>query len=81
MHHTVHFPKEKCLFVFLIQALLGGKEFSHFSAVCWLFGRYLYETRKYPIGLVETCWGGTPVEAWSTPRSLHKCGLKSSMTR
>ncbi|XP_056112443.1 sialate O-acetylesterase [Rhinichthys klamathensis goyatoka] len=60
--------------------LLGGKEFSHFSAVCWLFGRYLYETRKYPIGLVETCWGGTPVEAWSTPRSLHKCGLKSSMT-
>ncbi|KAK7160077.1 hypothetical protein R3I93_007894 [Phoxinus phoxinus] len=60
--------------------LLGGKDFTHFSAVCWLFGRYLYETLKYPVGLVETCWGGTPVEAWSTPRSLHKCGLKSSMT-
>ncbi|XP_067275157.1 sialate O-acetylesterase [Pseudorasbora parva] len=60
--------------------LLGGKNFGHFSAVCWLFGRYLYETLNYPIGLVETCWGGTPVEAWSSPRALHNCGLKSSMT-
>ncbi|KAK9959120.1 hypothetical protein ABG768_011200 [Culter alburnus] len=58
--------------------LLGGKPFSHFSAVCWLFGRYLYDTLNYPIGIVETCWGGTPVEAWSSPRALHKCGLKSS---
>nr|AAH49448.1 Zgc:56454 [Danio rerio] len=59
--------------------LLGGKDFSHFSAVCWLFGRYLYEKRKYPIGLVHSSWGGTPVEAWSSPRALQKCGLKSSV--
>ncbi|XP_058606484.1 sialate O-acetylesterase isoform X2 [Onychostoma macrolepis] len=58
--------------------LLGGKKFSHFSAVCWLFGRHLYKTLKYPIGLVHSSWGGTPVEAWSSPRALHKCGLKNS---
>ncbi|XP_072551705.1 sialate O-acetylesterase isoform X2 [Salminus brasiliensis] len=58
--------------------ILGGKDFTHFSAVCWLFGRYLYETLKYPIGLVESCWGGTPVEAWSSQRALTKCGLRSS---
>ncbi|KAB5575111.1 hypothetical protein PHYPO_G00217050 [Pangasianodon hypophthalmus] len=56
--------------------ILGGKDFTHFSAVCWLFGRYLYESLKYPIGLVESCWGGTPVEAWSSLRALHSCGLK-----
>ncbi|XP_062861210.1 sialate O-acetylesterase [Trichomycterus rosablanca] len=58
--------------------LLGGKDFSHFSAVCWLFGRYLYEKLKYPIGLVESCWSGTPIEAWSSPRALRECGLNIS---
>ncbi|XP_057694725.1 sialate O-acetylesterase-like isoform X1 [Corythoichthys intestinalis] len=48
---------------------------SEFSAVCWLFGRYMYKTLKYPIGLVESCWGGTPVEAWSSSRALQQCGL------
>ncbi|KAM8903262.1 sialate O-acetylesterase-like [Spinachia spinachia] len=49
-----------------------------FSAVCWLFGRYLHETLRYPIGLVESCWGGTPVEAWSSPRALRQCGLQQT---
>ncbi|XP_029964048.1 sialate O-acetylesterase-like [Salarias fasciatus] len=48
---------------------------SEFSAVCWLFGRYLYDVLKYPIGLVESCWGGTPVEAWSSSRALQQCDL------
>uniref|UniRef100_A0A672ITK3 Sialate O-acetylesterase-like n=1 Tax=Salarias fasciatus TaxID=181472 RepID=A0A672ITK3_SALFA len=48
---------------------------SEFSAVCWLFGRYLYDVLKYPIGLVESCWGGTPVEAWSSSRALQQCKL------
>uniref|UniRef100_A0A3Q0T5T7 Sialic acid acetylesterase n=1 Tax=Amphilophus citrinellus TaxID=61819 RepID=A0A3Q0T5T7_AMPCI len=43
-----------------------------FSAVCWLFGRYMYENLKYPIGLVESCWGGTPVEVWSSSRALKQ---------
>lgn len=54
------------------------REVGEFSAVCWLFGRYLYETLKYPIGLVESCWGGTPVEAWSSSRALKQCGLEKS---
>ncbi|XP_032368216.1 sialate O-acetylesterase [Etheostoma spectabile] len=51
---------------------------SEFSAVCWLFGRYLYMTLQYPIGLVESCWGGTPVEAWSSSRALQQCGLQQT---
>lgn len=66
------------LFVSVIIEILGGKGFTHFSAVCWLFGRYLYKSLNYPIGLVESCWGGTPVEAWSSVRALQRCGLKES---
>lgn len=49
-----------------------------FSAVCWLFGRYMYDKLQYPIGLVESCWGGTPVEAWSSVRALQQCGLEEN---
>ncbi|XP_041918641.1 sialate O-acetylesterase-like [Alosa sapidissima] len=48
---------------------------TQYSAVCWLFGRYLYQTLHYPIGLVESCWGGTPVEVWSSSRPLQNCGI------
>ncbi|XP_014871091.1 sialate O-acetylesterase [Poecilia latipinna] len=49
-----------------------------FSGLCWLFGRYMYEKLNYPIGLVESSWGGTPVEAWSSTRALKQCGLVPS---
>ncbi|XP_072342970.1 sialate O-acetylesterase [Scyliorhinus torazame] len=55
--------------------ILGNGNFTSFSAVCWLFGRYLYDKLQYPIGLVESCWGGTPIEVWSSKRVLSKCGL------
>uniref|UniRef100_A0A3P8U8E7 Sialic acid acetylesterase n=1 Tax=Amphiprion percula TaxID=161767 RepID=A0A3P8U8E7_AMPPE len=54
---------------------------AEFSAVCWLFGRYMYDNLNYPIGLVESCWGGTPVEAWSSTRALQKCGLEKTEDR
>ncbi|XP_028817837.1 sialate O-acetylesterase isoform X1 [Denticeps clupeoides] len=62
-------------------ALLGEGNFTHFSAVCWLFGRYLFKSLQYPIGLVQSCWGGTPVEAWSSSRVIQHCGVKDSMDR
>ncbi|XP_048239907.1 sialate O-acetylesterase-like [Haliotis rufescens] len=46
---------------------------SSFSAVCWFFGEYLYTDRKYPIGLIESNWGGTPIQAWSSPDALVAC--------
>uniref|UniRef100_H3AYI4 Sialic acid acetylesterase n=1 Tax=Latimeria chalumnae TaxID=7897 RepID=H3AYI4_LATCH len=54
---------------------LGHGDFTYFSAVCWLYGRYLYDKLGYPIGLVQSTWGGTPIEAWSSKRALRKCGL------
>ncbi|OBS82249.1 hypothetical protein A6R68_23758, partial [Neotoma lepida] len=57
---------------------LGHGDFTYMSAVCWLFGRYLYDTLQYPIGLVSSSWGGTPIEVWSSRRSLEACGVPNT---
>ncbi|GAG51586.1 unnamed protein product, partial [marine sediment metagenome] len=43
-----------------------------FSAVGYFFGRALDEHLKVPIGLVNTSWGGTPSEAWTSPGTIAK---------
>ena len=44
-----------------------------FSAVCYLYGVEMMKHTSYPIGLVNTNWGGTPVEFWSSKESLEQC--------
>ncbi|KAK3609136.1 hypothetical protein CHS0354_032663 [Potamilus streckersoni] len=44
-----------------------------FSAVCWLYGKYLYPHIHRPIGLIESAWGGTPIESWSSHEALAAC--------
>lgn len=61
---------------FTFLATVGQGPWTHFSAVCWLYGKLLFEELGYPIGLIDTNWGGTPVEAWSSPDALAKCGLR-----
>ncbi|XP_072024346.1 sialate O-acetylesterase-like isoform X3 [Amphiura filiformis] len=51
---------------------LGGTDY--FSAVCWFFGRDLYDAYGVPIGLVESAWGGTRIQVWSPPDVIDKCG-------
>ncbi|CAI8011165.1 Sialate O-acetylesterase [Geodia barretti] len=57
---------------------VGGGNWTYFSASCWFYGRNIYDVVQYPIGLVDTDWGGTPVEAWSSPDALAKCGKYTS---
>ena len=53
---------------------------SGMSAVCFLFARSLQEEwaalgqPPVPLGLVDSDWGGTPLEAWAPPGSLDTCG-------
>lgn len=35
------------------------------SSIAYLFGRNLQETLGVPVGVIESCWGGTVCEAWS----------------
>jgi sialate O-acetylesterase len=45
-------------------------EVAHFSAVGYFFGRELYQHLKVPIGLINSSWGGTPAEAWTSHDAL-----------
>ena len=58
---------------FISLGSIGHGNWTYFSATCWFFGQNLYDSLKYPIGLVATDYGGTPVEAWSSPDALKKC--------
>jgi sialate O-acetylesterase len=41
-----------------------------FSAVAYYFGRDLQAALKVPVGLIETCWGGSPAEVWMSQSLL-----------
>ncbi len=49
-----------------------------FSATAYYFGRHLYKTQKVPQGLINSSWGGTRVEAWTSRDALmkHEHGMK-----
>ena len=42
----------------------------NFSATAFFFGRDIADTQHVPVGLIMTCWGGTPVESWISGESL-----------
>ena len=53
---------------------IGGPEWSYMSAVCWLYGRMIHQALDgRPIGLMDTTWGGTPIELWMPPQALKDC--------
>jgi sialate O-acetylesterase len=41
-----------------------------FSAVGYFFGRDLHAALDVPVGLINTSWGGTPAESWTTHEAL-----------
>lgn len=49
---------------------------SDFSAVAFFFARELMRREHVPIGIVESAWGGTPAEAWT---SMHALSQDSSL--
>ena len=51
----------------------GGGNWTYFSAVCWFFGRNLFNELDYPIGLIASSYGGTIIEDWMAPEALALC--------
>jgi len=42
-----------------------------FSSTAYFFGRDLEKYRGVPVGLIQSSWGGTPVEAWTSAEGLE----------
>ena len=45
-----------------------------FSATAYFFGKKLYNDLHVPVGLIESAWGGTPSESWTSAESLENAG-------
>lgn len=43
----------------------------NFSAVAYFFGRDLHKNLNVPVGLIQTAWGGTPAQAWTSEPALE----------
>ncbi len=48
-----------------------------FSAVAYYFARKISQEQNVPIGIIQSTWGGTPIEAWTSREML----LSSPITR
>ena len=57
--------------------VVGGKwkvadsvNLKDFSAVAWFFAKRNNAEKKVPVGIIESNWGGTPVEGWTDAEIL-----------
>src|SRR6185437_9213036 len=45
-----------------------------FSAVCYFFGRALQPAVGVPVGLIESAWGGSVIQAWISGPRIRRLG-------
>jgi sialate O-acetylesterase len=51
------------------------KTIGRWTAVGYYFGRDLQQRLKVPVGLIQSAWGGTRAEAWTSPKALEASPL------
>ena len=47
---------------------------AQFSAACYYFARTLQKTVHVPMGLIQSAWGGSNIEAWVNAEALRHAG-------
>jgi sialate O-acetylesterase len=52
--------------------LCSADSVKNFSAIAYFFGRELRAKLNRPVGLIDSCWGGTPIAAWISLPGLQK---------
>jgi len=60
-------PQAQCKGAWVVCApsTVGG-----FSATAYFFGRELHSKLGVPVGLINSSWGGTPIESWTSADAL-----------
>ena len=53
----------------------NGTEWLYYSALCFLYGRNIHRElgQKVPVGLIESCYGGTPIITWMDVDAVQQC--------
>ncbi len=63
-------------------AVCNAENAKSFSAVAYFFGKHLQKKQNIPLGLIDSSWGGTPIEIWMRESLLKKDPrLKPIITR
>ncbi len=57
----------------------GTEAVGDFTAVGYFFARELYNELKIPVGLINTTWGGTHVETWTSREAFESSDEFNSM--
>lgn len=52
-----------------------------FSAVAWFFAKRNHLEKDVPVGIIESNWGGTPAEAWTSSERLLELDAYQDETR
>merc|ERR1712142_1121030 len=50
-----------------------------FSAVCFFYAMNVYNELGVPLGLIDSAWGGTRIEAWSNQDALDECEIEDNV--
>lgn len=66
--HPADKPQENCRGDWRVA---GPKTVGNFSAVAYFFGRKLQKELGVPVGLINSSWGGTICEAWTSHEALQ----------
>lgn len=65
---TAYTPQENCKGTWQVSSLSSAADF---SAAAYYFGINLYDALQIPIGLIESDWGGTRIEAWMSEQAAQ----------
>lgn len=52
-----------------------------FSAAGFFFGRQLFKELGVPIGLIDSSWGGTPIESWISEEGFKSANLTGDLEK
>jgi sialate O-acetylesterase len=70
MHKTSEYPVENLVGEMWREC--APQTVGNFSAVAYHFGRAIQERTGAPVGLIQTAWGGTPVDGWTSLRAISR---------
>ena len=58
----------------------GPQSVAGFSAVAWFFSKELNRKLKVPIGIIDSSWGGTPIQTWMGRELLEQFETSVKLT-
>ncbi len=59
-------PQQDCMGRWVV---CSPKTVAGFSAAAYFFGRELHKQLNVPVGLINSSWGGTPIQGWTSVKA------------